>query len=250
MPLEYERTNWFGKFTFAFDNMRNEIKRARNAEQEAVENNKTVIATLSHDIKTPISSIRAYAEAMEMGMDATSEMREQYVSTIMEKCDEVSKLSEDMLMHALADMERLRLYPTRCELGHFLEENLAGASLVRPQEEVFVMVDELRLGQVIENILSNAKKYADGHVEARLDVKRDDAKSYAVMTFRDHGQGIPDEDLPFVFEKFYRGRNIGKNSGAGLGLFIVKYIIENSNGTIRAYNDGGLVIEIRLPVLP
>ena len=81
-------------------------------------------------------------------------------------------------------------------------------------------------------------------------MNRDDAKSYAVMTFRDHGQGIPDEDLPFVFEKFYRGRNIGKNSGAGLGLFIVKYIIENSNGTIRAYNDGGLVIEIRLPVLP
>lgn len=73
IPLEYERGNYFGKFTWAFDNMREEIKKSRAREKEAVENNKTVIASLSHDIKTPVSTIRAYAEALDMGMDADPE---------------------------------------------------------------------------------------------------------------------------------------------------------------------------------
>ncbi|MBR4815738.1 MAG: sensor histidine kinase, partial [Lachnospiraceae bacterium] len=65
VPLKYERSNYFGAFTWAFDSMRKEIMHSRAAEHEAIENNKTVIATLSHDIKTPIASIRAYAEGLE-----------------------------------------------------------------------------------------------------------------------------------------------------------------------------------------
>lgn len=73
MPLNYERSNYFGEFTWAFDSMRREITKARSCEREATENNKTVIATLSHDIKTPISSIRAYAEGLEANLDNTPE---------------------------------------------------------------------------------------------------------------------------------------------------------------------------------
>lgn len=79
VPLNYERSNYFGAFTWAFDSMRREITKSRACEREAIENNKTVIATLSHDIKTPISSIRAYAEGLEANMDSTPEKREKYL---------------------------------------------------------------------------------------------------------------------------------------------------------------------------
>ena len=80
VPLDYERSNYFGAFTWAFDSMRREITKARSCEKEAIENNKTVIATLSHDIKTPISSIRAYAEGLEANMDSSPEKRQRYLS--------------------------------------------------------------------------------------------------------------------------------------------------------------------------
>ena len=105
VPLDYERSNYFGDFTWAFDSMRREITKARSCEREAIENNKTVIATLSHDIKTPISSIRAYAEGLQANLDGTPEKREKYVSVIMKKCDEVSRLTNDLFLHSLSDLE-------------------------------------------------------------------------------------------------------------------------------------------------
>ena len=109
IPLEYERKNIFGAFTWAFDNMRLEIKRARNAEKAAVENNKTVIATISHDIKTPIASIRAYCEALQAGMDLNPERRERYLNVIIAKCDEVSTLTNDLFLHSLSDLDKLQM---------------------------------------------------------------------------------------------------------------------------------------------
>ena len=81
--------------------MRKEITKARSCEREAIENNKTVIATLSHDIKTPIASIRAYAEGLEANLDSTYEKRMKYLSILMRKCDEVSKLTNDLFLHSL-----------------------------------------------------------------------------------------------------------------------------------------------------
>ena len=102
VPLKYERSNYFGAFTWAFDSMRKEIKSARMAEHEAIENNKTVIATLSHDIKTPIASIRAYAEGLEANMDSSPERRTRYLQVLMKKCDEVTSLTNDLLLHSLS----------------------------------------------------------------------------------------------------------------------------------------------------
>ncbi|MDE5873180.1 MAG: sensor histidine kinase, partial [Lachnospiraceae bacterium] len=85
VPLKYERYNYFGEFTWAFDSMRNEITKTRASEKEAIENNKTVIATLSHDIKTPIASIRAYVEGLSANMDSSYEKREKYLSVITKK---------------------------------------------------------------------------------------------------------------------------------------------------------------------
>lgn len=252
IPLEYERSNYFGEFTWAFDSMRREIIKARSCEREAIENNKTVIATLSHDIKTPVASIRAYAEGLEANLDGSPEKRKKYLSVIMKKCDEVSKLTNDLLLHSLSDMDKLKIIPEGFELCGFIEnavtEIAADHNDVRfrkPDFSAVVKADKNRLMQITENLIGNARKYAKTDIEVFI-TKSD---GNVQIHFRDFGKGISDEDMPFIFEKFYRGKNCGNEQGSGLGLYIVKYIMEQMDGDILLKNhNNGLEAIVSLPI--
>ncbi len=272
--LKYRRVNMFGSFTWAFDHMRTEIMRARRREQEAIENNKTVIATLSHDIKTPIASIRGYAEALVMNMDATQERRERYASVIMKKCDEVTSITNDMFIHSLHDLDRLAVKSDEVEIKPLLEQVLSdiglGMNIVvnvtangktnvdtygrnvgtcgrAITEAVLEHADSGRVVQVIENILSNASKYArdteisitTGYIdpeELPKNVHVSGSDAVYRLSIKDHGTGIPDKDMPFIYEKFYRGENSGDEPGAGLGLFIVRYLMDRMGGDVELVN--------------
>ena len=250
LPLSYERTNYFGKFTWAFDCMRKEISTARACEKEAIENNKTVIATLSHDIKTPVASIRAYAEGLQAGFGDNPEKRAKYLEVIMRKCDEVAALTNDMLLHSISDMDKLIMKPTDFELCGFIKETVGeisanrNISLKLPAYLIEVNADKNRLLQVFENIIGNAAKYA----KTNLEITAAKSEKGAEITFRDFGKGVPEEEIPFIFDKFYRGSHIGKENGAGLGLYIVKYVVTRSGGEVFAENlPDGFRIRIILP---
>ncbi len=251
--LKIERQNFFGAFTWAFDHMRSEITKARACEQEAIDNNKTVIATLSHDIKTPIASIRAYAEGLDANLDTDFERRRRYATVIMNKCDEVTKLTNDLFLHSLADMDKIKIEtaPVRIEevLPRIVNE-IAGDNreiiLKGEVQSAKLLLDNKRFEQVIENLMNNSLKYAGNKIEISTEIIQND---YFIM-IRDYGAGIADEDMPFVFEKFYRGRNVHNQQGSGLGLYIVKYICERMNGSIELHNTmDGLEARISLPIV-
>lgn len=252
VPLNYERSNYFGAFTWAFDSMRREITKSRACEREAIENNKTVIATLSHDIKTPVSSIRAYAEGLEANMDNTPEKREKYLSVIMKKCDEVSKLTNDLFLHSLSDLDKLKISSEKFELCEFIEKAVGEIAaehndvcFTKPAFIAVVSADKNRLTQTTENLINNARKYA----KSDIDVFITQSDGNAEIHFRDFGKGIPDEDMPFIFDKFYRGKNCGDEQGSGLGLYIVKYIAEQMHGNVMLHNHtDGLEAVISLPI--
>lgn len=252
LPLHYERSNYFGQFTWAFDSMRQEITKARSCEREAIENNKTVIATLSHDIKTPIASIRAYAEGLEANLDSTPEKRMKYLRILMHKCDEVSKLTNDLFLHSLSDLDKLKITPEEFELCKFMETIVNEITVEQkdiqlnvPNFEMVVFADKNRLIQITENIINNARKYAKSNIDITLSC----SNGYAAIHFRDYGTGIPDEDMPFIFDKFYRGKNCGNEQGSGLGLYIVKYIAKQMGGTIFLHNyEDGLEAVVTLPI--
>lgn len=251
IPLNYERSNYFGAFTWAFDSMRREITRARTCEREAILNNKTVIATLSHDIKTPIASIRAYAEGLEANLDSSPEKRAKYLRVLMKKCDEVARLTNDLFLHSLSDLGKLKISLEEVEitgfLKHVVEEMAAGQGDLhfrQPEVTALVLADKNRLLQVTENLINNARKYA----KSEMDIFFLKSEGNVEIHFRDYGSGIPDEDIPFIFDKFYRGRNCGTEQGAGLGLYIVKYIMEQMKGKVLLHNHGdGLEVVICLP---
>lgn len=252
VPLKFQRSDYFGEFTWAFDSMRNEIKKSRASEREAVENNKTVIATLSHDIKTPIASIRAYAEGLSANLDSSYEKRERYLSVILKKCDEVSRLTNDLFLHSISDLDKLKIIPEKIEIGAFTAGVMSEISAEREdvlfrrlEDTVFVNADENRLKQLYENIINNARKYAKTNIEVYF--TREEGN--IVLHFRDYGSGIPDENMPFIFDKFYRGNNCGDEPGSGLGLYIVKYIAEKNGGSVALQNHTpGLEVKVALPI--
>jgi signal transduction histidine kinase len=263
-PLYYERQNLFGAFTWAFDHMRKEVKKARTCEKEAIENNKTVIATISHDIKTPIASIRAYCEALLAFMDSNPERRERYLSVIMNKCDEVTKLTNDLFLHSLSDLDKLQMTFEVCVAKKVILDLLSSIKGDNPNIYIMndipegnVSIDSKRLEQVFENIISNSLKYAskntnnqDNLNDNRINIHFECINYCICCHIRDYGKGIADEDMPFVFEKFYRGKNIGEKPGAGLGLYIVKYIMEQMDGKVELINHrDGLEVILEIPIV-
>jgi len=239
VPLDQERGQFFGKFTWAFDSMRKEIKKARDAEQTAIDNNKTVIATLSHDIKTPISSIRTYCEALEANLDKTPERRTKYLNTIIDKCDEVGRLTDDLFVHSVSDMNQLSVSPAKIELGAFMRnavELLAAEDKVGYRtdisEDVYVKADPSRLTQILENLVANSAKYAG----TRVDIYSHLVDGKAVIEVRDYGKGIPEENLPFITQKFYRGNNVEGIQGSGLGLYICNYLADKMDAEFELQN--------------
>ncbi len=271
VPLKYERSNYFGAFTWAFYCMRKEIKSARMAEHEAVENNKTVIATLSHDIKTPIASIRAYAEGLEANMDSSPERRTRYLQVLMKKCDEVTALTNDLFLHSLSEMGRIEIKTEEFELVPFLEQTIEDITadkkdviFTKPDFSPMVKADKKRMTQIVENLINNARKYGrtvntlkksstdrntsiSGDAVINISMTKNDG--YVQINFTDKGSGIPDEDMPFITDKFYRGKNCGSENGSGLGLYIVKYIAEKSGGSLELQNTyPGLRVTVSIPM--
>ncbi|HBZ03247.1 MAG TPA: sensor histidine kinase [Lachnospiraceae bacterium] len=262
--VKAERGNYFGDFTWAFDNMRKEIIKARSQEKIAIENNKTIIATLSHDIKTPMASIRAYAEAFEANMDSTPEKKQKYLTVLIQKCDEVTKLTNDLFLHSISEMNRLDVKKEEIELSGFLNNEVRGlfvdesaVDITIPDKEIIINADSKRLLQIFENLKNNAEKYARTKVDIYLENTSDEAADKERGTsdtglirihFRDYGPGIPEEEIPFITGKFYRGRNAGNESGTGLGLYIVSELVQKMNGKLILLNKNpGLdaVLEIK-----
>ena len=165
IPLNYERSNYFGQFTWSFDSMRSEIIKARKCETEAIENNKTVIASLSHDIKTPIASIIAYAEALEANIDSDYETRVKYLNVIMNKANEVKKLTDDLFLHSVSEMDKLSFNQEKLNLGDILSASIndfnANTTINFNDniDNAYIMADRIRLSQIFENIINNSIKY-------------------------------------------------------------------------------------------
>ena len=246
IPLNYERSNYFGKFTWAFDSMRTEIIKARKCELEAIENNKTVIASLSHDIKTPIASINAYAEALEANIDSSYDERAKYLNVIINKAQEVKKLTDDLFIHSVSEMDRISFTEEKINLSEIIKNSIndfkANKTIILNEtiDNAYTLADKMRIYQVFENVFNNSIKYAD----TKIDVSLTEDSEYYIASIRDYGPGIEDSDMPFIFDKFYRGKNSKGKNGTGLGLYIVKYMIEKMHGKIELISNNGLCVKL------
>lgn len=261
MPLVQNRQNFFGAFTWAFDMLRNELKTSMEMAAEAEKTKKELVAALSHDVRTPIASIKAYTECLQSLQDKNSQRAEKYLEVILSKTDEVTKLSQDIFLHALSDLEKLEINPKEHQSRNLILDIIEPLMLqfdnriefISQIPDVAVLSDKMRLAQVFENIISNASKYAP---ESDILISSYITDGYLVCCFKDTGDGVFPEDIPFIFDKFYRGKNAqeGNEQGSGLGLYISRYIMEKTGGSIKAYNysednSNGFAVEVYLRMI-
>ena len=253
VPMKMDKGNVFGAFTEAFDIMRDELRASKMREAEAVKARKELVAQLSHDIKTPVTSIKAMTDVMEL--TAKTEEEKTTLQSINAKADQIDSLVSNLFHATLEELEHLEVNEeetTSQEIAGFISD----ADYLKKVKEVHiadavVRADRLRLNQVIGNIFANSYKYANTEmtVESRVE-KSVDGKNFLVIEIGDQGGGVPENEIETIFGKFRRGTNSDGKDGAGLGLYISRYLMEKMSGEITAANkNGGLCVILRLLLL-
>jgi len=248
IPLPMDKSNVFGAFTESFDLMREELEKARENERKANRSKKELVASLSHDIKTPVASIKAVSEVMAIKSKSEDDKRQ--LAVIEAKADQINTLITNMFTATLEELQELKVEPEE-QSSEILYEIMENADFNRrltaakiPQ--CIICVDPLRLTQVVDNIVSNAYKYAETKISIAADIKG----QYLEIDFRDYGSGVKDEELPLLFSKFYRAENAQGINGAGLGLYISKYLMEKMSGDILCVNvNPGLLVKVKLLIV-
>ena len=240
VPLELDRAHVFGSFTESFDLMRSELKKARLAEKQANDEKKEVIAKLSHDIKTPVASIKSTSE---IGYElAKGEREKELFNTVNTKCDQIVTLTDNLFNSSVREITEIDVnpasYPSEDVAGLIRNADYMNRASVPELPACHVYIDKLRLQQAFDNVFMNSYKYADTpiHVTASEDPE------YLIITVRDEGEGVPSEELPLLTEKYYRGSNTHEKEGAGLGLHLVNYYLQNMNGYIELASDNGFSV--------
>lgn len=251
MPLSMTKSNYFGVFTESFDIMREELRRAKENEYKANVSKKELVAELSHDIKTPIATIKAACEVIEVKSAKSEgigglELHDK-VQLIEKKADVVEQLINNMFHATLEELEVLKVEPqeelSTCIDEMFKELQVYGNIHIENQiPHCILWMDKLRMVQVIDNIVNNAMKYAKTDVHISYS-QRDNG---ILIRIKDDGPGVPEEDLAKVSEKFYRGSNVAGENGSGLGLYLTKMFMEKMEGQMNCYNDNGFVVELFL----
>ena len=245
IPLEMDKRNLFGAFTESFDIMRSELKKARLAEAQAQQSKKELVAKLSHDIKTPIASIKAVSE---VGLAVTNNEKDKANYTqIIGKADQINTLVTNLFTATLEELQQLTVTPTNIESSKvktMLENaDYLHKATIPDLPECLVYADSLRLQQVFDNIFANSYKYA----KTDIVVTAQKADKYIVIGIEDYGGGALPEELPVLKEKFKRGSNAKNTEGAGLGLYISDYFMKEMQGELNIENgEHGLKVTVTL----
>ena len=259
-PVGYEGRDEFSSVCTAFDHMQQHLleEREKNAQYERARTD--LVAGISHDLRTPLTSVKGYIKGMRDGVANTPEKREQYLSVAYRKACDMERLLQRLFYFSKIETGDLPLSRTRADLGEFVAafvretgEELAqtgGKAVLRGAPAPHpVYMDTEQMYRVLNNLKENALRYAEADpLILTLTVWRQ--RDRECLRFADNGRGVPEEQLPHLFERFWRGdeaRSSRNGEASGLGLYIVKHIVQAHGGTVEARNDHGLVFEIALP---
>lgn len=255
-PIAYAGNDEFQPVCDAVDEMSARLKHSLEQQQSAQQKKQELIAGMSHDLKSPLTSIRAYTEALLEGVARDDAARTRYLQTIRTKEADIEAMVNRLFEFAKMDVSE---YPVRIEalpLRGALEEIIAAqrtdgvTAALGDIPEVNVLADRELLARIAANLLDNSRKY--GGENARVTISARRADDLAEVTFADNGTGVPEEQLPKLFDAFYRGdaARTAPGSGSGLGLAVVKKAVEEMRGAVRAENGetGGLRVIFTLPL--
>ena len=251
--LDVEGTDEFSELCKDFEDMRKRLK--ESAEERVVldKENKELISNISHDLKTPMTAIKGYVEGIMDGIADTPEKMERYIRTIYNKTNEMDHLINELTFYSKIDTNRIPYTFSKLNVEDYFNdcaEELSVEMETRNIELVYanyvdnkvqIIADSEQIRRVIHNIISNSIKYMDKK-KGIIQIRVKDVGDFIQIEIEDNGKGIAAKDLTNIFDRFYR-TDVSRNSskgGSGIGLSIVKKIMEDHGGKVWATSREGI----------
>lgn len=251
--VDAQKFNGLGGLMESFNQMSQELKEANDLKERYEGNRKELIAGISHDLKTPITSIVGYVDAINTGIANNEEKRERYLNIISSNAHYTNRLIDDLFLFSKLDINQMKYEFSKVPIKDFLEDVVIEKKLELEERGVVVyhdieVSDDMKLEidgkmvyRILSNILSNAQKYGDSK-DPRINIKAIEIEGGVKVIITDNGQGIDKENINQIFDVFYRAdqsrnKDIG---GSGLGLAIAKELVKAHNGEIWADSKIGI----------
>lgn len=246
-PITEEKSRFFGKFLWGMDMLRENLEDSRRKELEYQKEKKTLVLSLSHDIKTPLSAIELYTKALKEGIYDSEEKKAEALNGILKNADEIkryageiSKISREDFLDLKVNVSEVYIDDVINKIEAFYHDRL---SVIHTEFSVdrhtncLLMCDPDRLVEVLQNFMENAIKYGDGK---SVKISFEEEEGYKLICVTNTGTAPDETDMQSIFDSFYRGKNTEGIQGSGLGLYICKNLMQKMDGDAYAEAvDGG-----------
>lgn len=247
-PIKEDKSCFFGRFIWGVDLLRENMEQQKQRELDLQRDKKMLLLSLSHDIKTPLSAIKLYSKALSKGVYDGREKQIEIAESINTKADEIESYVLQIITASREDFLSLEV-----EMGEFYLSELISKiklyyteklRLIRTDFFVGSYMDRLLKGdldrsvEVLQNVMENAIKYGDGK---SIDIQISEEDGCLLITVRNSGCTISENELPHIFESFWRGENAENEKGSGLGLYINRQLMHKMNGEIFAEIKDGFI---------
>ena len=255
IPIRESKSRFFGRFVWGVDLLRENMEQQKQRELELQKEKNTLLLSLSHDLKTPLSAIKLYAKALSRGLYTDKEKQLQIVSSIDAKADEIEGFVSQIIQASNEDFLSLEVSNGEFYLSQLMDQ-ICGyyrdkLSLVKigftvaPYTNCLICGDLDRGVEVIQNLMENAIKYGDGE---RIDLLLSEEDGYILISVQNSGCTLLSAELPHIFDSFWRGSNADKHKGSGLGLYICRQLMHKMGGEIFAEtSDGRMIVTTVFP---
>ena len=241
-----------GQLQQDFESMRQHLKELSQQQLRYQQDSQEMISNISHDMKTPLTAIKGYSEGLLDGVADTPEKQERYYRTIYSKAADMERMVDELGFYAKIEqkamaydfrVQQVRDFLTGCAAEWALDLETQGIEFrceVLCSDNTMALIDAEHIKRVIINIIGNSVKYMD-KTPGRIELSATEDADRVWISVKDNGCGIPEEDIPHVFDRFYRGDSSRgtKKGGSGLGLSIVKSIVEAHGGRVEAESKVG-----------
>lgn len=248
MPLKENKSRFFGNFVWGLDLLREKLENQKKEELNLQKEKKTLILSISHDIKTPLSSIKLYSKALSKGLYESEDKKQEIYGIIEKKADEIEDFVSDIILASREDFLKLTVNEGEFYLKDLMKnvEDYYRDKLALNKTEFtteryndcILKGDFDRSIEVIQNIMENAIKYGDGKF---IGIAFSEEEDFKLITVSNSGVTLKENELPHIFDSFYRGSNAAGEEGSGLGLYICRQLMLKMDGDIFAHIEGNMM---------
>ena len=246
IPLKENKNRYFGKFLWGLDLLRENTMEQKQRELKLQKDKNTLLLSISHDIKTPLSAIKLYSKAFLTNLYKDSAKQREIAEKINKKTDEIEKFvsqiakaSGEEYLSLDVNADEIFLSSVINKIAGYYNEKLGLVNIkfdIGEYTDCLIYGDTGRAAEVVQNIIENAIKYGDGDIIS-IDITEEDG--CILVAVRNSGNNLPETELPHIFDSFWRGSNAGSNRGSGLGMYICRQLMYKMDGDIFAEINGG-----------